>query len=57
VTGPVDVQNLLFSFNGKLENFYLPGVYNIESIPFIFFLKNKVPFMKGALNGNCLDFF
>jgi len=57
MAGPIDMEDLFLPFKGKLENLYFSCGYNIKSIPFVSFLKDKVTFIKGALNSYGLDFF
>jgi hypothetical protein len=51
------MEDLLLSFKRNLENLYFPCVYNIKSIPFVFFLEDEATLIKGALKRNGLDFF
>lgn len=57
MAGPVNMEDLLLSFKGKLENLYFSGVYNIKSIPLVFFLEDEVTLIIGALKGDGLDLF
>lgn len=57
MAGPVNMEDLFLAFKGKLENLYFSCVYNIKSIPFVFFLEDEVTLIKGALKSNGLDFF
>jgi hypothetical protein len=51
------MKNLFLSFKGKLENLYLAGVYDIESIPLVSFLEDEPSLFKGQLKGDGLYLF
>jgi len=57
MTGPVYMENLLLSFQGKFENFYFAGFDNIKPLTLVPFLEDEVPPGNFEFQCNGLYFF